>query len=106
MKPSLGSLDLMKQMERNKKVVCRICEEEINLSLLKEHTKFCVIANTWDMIARSSEDQLHKVASELNEKMQSLNNDELNRARVDESLLGTLKKIAQRYEIVLNCSLI
>ena len=102
MKPSLGSLDLMKQMERNKKVVCRICEEEINLSLLKEHTKFCVIANTWDMIARSSEDQLHKVASELNEKMQSLNNDELNRARVDESLLGTLKKIAQRYEIVLN----
>jgi hypothetical protein len=85
-------------MEKFKKVVCRICEEEIVLSLLREHSKFCVIANTWDMIARSSEDQLHKVASELNEKIHN-STDELTRARVDEGLLGTLKRIATRYAL-------
>jgi hypothetical protein len=44
------------------KVVCRICEEEISLSLLKEHSKFCAIANTWDMIALADEQQLAKAS--------------------------------------------
>lgn len=53
---------------QTKKVVCRICEEEIQASLLKEHSKFCCIANTWDMIALESHDELHKVISDLYEK--------------------------------------
>lgn len=36
--------------EEPETIVCRICEEEIPANLLKEHSKFCVIANQWDMV--------------------------------------------------------
>jgi hypothetical protein len=67
---SLSSLDSVRvTCDKGDKIVCRICEEEVYTSLLKEHTRFCVIANTWDMIALSNDDQLHKVACTLNDKI-------------------------------------
>ncbi len=80
---------------RTKKVMCRICEEEISASLLKEHSKFCCIANTWDMIALESHDALHKVIAALNEKIEQA--DDLN---LEKNHLITLRKIAQRYNSV------
>jgi hypothetical protein len=58
----LTELDHFRFAKLDKKVLCRLCEEEISTSLLKEHSKFCVIANTWDMIALSEDEQLHKVS--------------------------------------------
>jgi len=102
---SLTELDQLKEPKKenaDKKVVCRICEEEISHSLLKEHSKFCVIANQWDMIALADDENLTKVAHTLNEKIKQANKitEENNvspkkQNNVDVDLLGTLKKIAQ-----------
>jgi len=83
----------------DKKVICRICEEEIQAALLKEHTKFCVIANTWDMIAIANDSQLHKITMQINEKLEEAIRDQNNPnsprgGKVDVELLKTLQKIA------------
>ncbi|EGG22420.1 protein serine/threonine kinase [Cavenderia fasciculata] len=60
--PSIKVLetDVEKQM-----VMCRICEEKINSSLLEEHSKFCAMANQEDMKAMNVEDQLRAIAKIL-----------------------------------------
>lgn len=71
---------------------------------MKEHSKFCVIANTWDMIALSNEDHLQKVATEINKKIEAAGAYAKNN-QVDVDLLVTLKKIAQRFAIFINYKL-
>jgi hypothetical protein len=71
---SFNEMDQVTKQEANSYfeknvVVCRICEEEISLNLLKEHSKFCVIANRWDMIAAADDENLYKVAKTLNDKI-------------------------------------
>eukprot|EP01117_Protostelium_nocturnum_P004644 TRINITY_DN1683_c1_g1_i5.p1 TRINITY_DN1683_c1_g1~~TRINITY_DN1683_c1_g1_i5.p1 ORF type:complete len:848 (+),score=314.15 TRINITY_DN1683_c1_g1_i5:765-3308(+) len=107
---TLPLLTRSKSMERLEKalsgeqiVVCRICEEEISLNLLKEHSKFCVIANKWDMIAAAEDEQLAKAAHLINERINEVTSNissedssPQTKERVDTSFLLHLKKIAQR----------
>lgn len=84
----------------DKTVVCRICEEQISAALLKEHSKFCVIANTWDMIAMANDSSLVEVTKKINDMLQDAMKDQSNdspgeRKTVDIQLLQNLKKIAR-----------
>eukprot|EP01119_Soliformovum_irregulare_P013823 TRINITY_DN3714_c2_g1_i1.p1 TRINITY_DN3714_c2_g1~~TRINITY_DN3714_c2_g1_i1.p1 ORF type:complete len:882 (+),score=292.07 TRINITY_DN3714_c2_g1_i1:144-2789(+) len=110
---SFGSLYASAESEKDNQVVCRICEEPIDASYLREHSRFCVIANTWDMVALSDEEELHKVAKKLNQKIDFVNRERANSASsqnsensqssqsseiedaVDVDLLSTLRTIAQ-----------
>ncbi|PRP73547.1 AGC (cAMP-dependent, cGMP-dependent and protein kinase C) kinase family protein [Planoprotostelium fungivorum] len=97
---SLEKLEKEKTQVEKELVVCRICEEEVSLSLLKDHSKFCVIANTWDMIAAAEDEHLSKMVCSLNDRIKEVTGDALQgdspvKDSVDMDLLLLLKKIAE-----------
>lgn len=56
--------------------ICRICEEDIKSSHLKEHSKYCAIINRDDVLVLSTEDQMKAVFDSMLETLNNLSYEE------------------------------
>ncbi|EFA80964.1 protein serine/threonine kinase [Heterostelium album PN500] len=70
-------------------VICRICEEKIESSLLEEHSKICAMTNQEDMKAMNIDDQLRAIAKILLTRSTNLPQDKRKQ-------LSEIREIAQR----------
>lgn len=66
----LGAEEEPNATEPENTILCRICEEEIPAGLLKEHSRFCVIANQWDMVALSDDEQLQRLVGVIQSRVE------------------------------------
>lgn len=90
--------DLVKEEDSKelRTVLCRICEEVVPVGLLQEHSAFCVEANKWDMVVIEADDNLNKLAQEINMKIvHQIQHAVSNEAKMELKHLMLLQNIAQ-----------